>query len=135
MCRWIAMGMVVMLAACRGDAGVSLVGEWTGTDTDGQTMQFVFQADGTGKWVVDAPGLVDTVTLRYTLNRDTVPHHLDLSRFDHGPLAGATLYGILAFDGDDSFRLDLEPGPPGAGDRAPRPRQFTAETVVFTRVR
>ncbi len=133
--RWITLGMVVVLAACGGDAEVSLVGEWTGTDTDGQGMQFVFRSDGTGQWVVPMEGAVDTVSLRYTLNRDTVPHFLDLSRLDRGPLAGATLYGILVFDGNDAFRLDLEPGPPGAGDRAPRPTRFTAETVVFTRLR
>lgn len=126
---------MVVLAACGGDAGVSLVGEWTGTDTAGQTTRFVFRADSTGLWVAATQGAVDTVSLRYTLNRDTVPHHLDLSRLDRGPLAGATLYGILTFDGNDSFQLDLEPGPPGAGDRAPRPTRFTAETVVFTRVR
>lgn len=133
--RLIVLGIVVVLAACSGDAEVSLVGEWTGRDTDGQTMQFVFRSDGTGLWVVPTEGSVDSVSLRYTLNRDTVPHLLDLTRLDRGPLAGAALYGILAFDGDDVFQLDLEPGPPGAGNRAPRPARFSAETVVFTRVR
>lgn len=134
--RLIGLGLGgLLLAACSTAAGgPSLVGTWTGVDSAGRRMSFVFDANGTGLWVVETPELTDTTKFDWVADLQATPHHIDLAHFDRGPLAGAAMYGICEFTGPDTLRLDLEPGPPGAGARAPRPAEFTGETVVFTRV-
>lgn len=134
--RLVSLGIgVVLVAACGiAEQGPSLVGTWTGVDSAGIRMSFVFEADGKGLWVVELPEMTDTTKVDWVADLEPAPHHLDLMHFDHGPLAGAAMYGIFEFSGPDTVRVDFEPGPPGAGDRAPRPEEFTAETVRFTRV-
>ena len=134
--RLFVVGLVgVMLAACsRAAPGPSLVGTWAGVDGAGQRMHFVFDANGKGLWVVGSPETPDTTMVDWVVDLEVAPHHLDLMHFDHGPLAGAAMYGIFEFSGPDALRLDLEPGPPGAGDRAPRPPEFTAESMVLSRI-
>ena len=134
--RLFVVGLVgVMLVACsRTTPGPSLVGAWAGVDGAGQRTHFVFDANGKGLWVVESPESTDTTTFDWMADLEAMPHHVDLTHFDHGLLAGATMYGIFEFTGPDTFRLALEPGPPGAGDRAPRPAAFTDETVVLSRV-
>jgi len=135
--RLVSLGMgVLFVAACATAApGPSLVGTWTGVDSAGHQMSFVFEADGKGLWVVQTPEATDTTKVDWVADMEAAPHHVDLMHFDHGPLAGATMYGIFEFVGPDAFRLDLEPGPPGAGDRAPRPLEFSDATVQFARVK
>jgi len=134
--RLFVVGLVgVMLVACsRTTPGPSLVGTWAGSDSEGQRIVLTFADGGRGTWVVEMPELMDTVRFEYAVDFMPAPPRLDLTHFDHGLLAGATMYGIFEFTGPDAFRLDLEPGPPGAGDCAPRPTEFTDETVVLSRV-
>jgi hypothetical protein len=134
--RLVSLGLCgLLLVACSTAApGPSLVGTWIGVDSAGNTTSLVFEANGEGLWVVQMPEATDTMKVDWVADLQATPHHLDVTHFDHGPLAGATLYGILEFTSPDAFRLDLEPGPPGAGDRAPRPTEFTSGTVVFSRV-
>jgi len=135
--RLVSLGLgVVFVAACAtAEQGPSLVGTWTGVDSAGHRMSFVFEANGKGLWVVETPELTDTTKVDWVADMEPAPHHLDLMHFDHGPFAGASMYGIFEFVGPDAFRLDLEPGPPGAGDRAPRPTEFTDQTVEFSRLK
>lgn len=132
---FLGLGVVLVAACATAEQVPSLVGTWTGVDSAGIRMSFVFEADGKGLWMVELPEMTDTTKVDWVADMETAPHHLDLAHFDHGPLAGAALYGIFEFSGPDTFRLDLEPGPPGAGDRAPRPTEFTGETVEFSRVK
>ncbi len=134
--RLVSLGIGVMfVAACAtAEQGPSLVGTWTGVDDAGRRMSFVFEQNGKGLWVVEMPEMADTTKVDWVADMEAAPHHLDLMHFDRGPLAGAAMYGIFEFSGPDALRLDLEPGPPGAGDRAPRPTEFSPEAVVLSRV-
>lgn len=134
--RLVSLGIgVVFVAACAtAEQGPSLVGTWTGVDSAGIRMSFVFEADGKGLWVLELPELTDTTKVDWVADMEATPYHLDLMHFDRGPLAGAAMYGIFEFSGPDALHLDLEPGPPGAGDRAPRPTEFGSGAVVLSRV-
>jgi hypothetical protein len=131
-----AYGMMIggIFTACTATEPPTLNDEWTGVDARGNRMTFVFAESGDALWIVEPAGLgIDTVALSYRADLSLTPVHIDLDGFDHGPLEGFTMYGILEFDGPDSFRLDLEPGLPGGDPAEFRPSEFTYETVLFTR--
>ncbi len=121
-----------LLAGC--SSAPPLVGRWTGENAAGYRMAFVFRGDGTAAWIVTGADVADSLEIRYEFDRSAEPHHLDLTGFEHGPLAGVTMYGILEFVDNDTFRLSLEPGPPGEEGAAARPAEFTDEAVSFARV-
>lgn len=103
-----------------------LAGRWT--TREGQ--DFVFQPDSQALWLTRFGSLYDTVRLIYRLNCAQQPPALDLKKFQSGPYVGKTLFGILEWQSDTSFRLRYEPGEqPGA-----RPRAFDPEqTLKFFR--
>lgn len=132
---WIALAFAASLglSACGGER--SIVGEWSGQDAEGNRMTFVFQEGGQADWVVRARGMAnpDTIAMRYEVDRSVSPHHIDLDGFAEGPLAGVTMVGIYEFTDGDAFRMDLEPVVGAVDPDSARPKEFTEQTVVFTR--
>ncbi|TNE50726.1 MAG: hypothetical protein EP344_17195 [Bacteroidetes bacterium] len=103
--------MVVLLClpllGC-GDSGCqSLSGKWS--NREGQA--FYFKPDGKALWLVRFGSQVDTIAMEYRYDCQKTPVELDLSGFNSGPLEGKTLFGILEWVSDTSFRFDAEAGP------------------------
>lgn len=129
-----SMLALVLLAACSGDAGPTLQGAWSGTDSLGSPVTLVLTEGGTALWVEDRiPGVRDTFALRYRVDSTAAPGHLTLSGFRGGDMAGMTLYGIYELRSSDTLRADFEAGLPG--QRGVRPDSFTVSTILFTRTR
>lgn len=125
--------LVLLLGGCGEAAHPSLEGTWVGEDAEGSRQTLIFRDDNTATWKIESSQFTGSFDIDYTFDASTTPHHLDLSGFDTGPLAGRTLYGIMAFDGDESFRLDVEPGEIGEDGAAARPLVFGDQTVVYTK--
>lgn len=103
-----------------------LGGRWS--NREGQS--FYFEPDGKALWLVRFGSKIDTFIMEYRYDCKKQPAHLDLSGFQSGPLSGKTLYGILEWNSDTSFRFDAETG---IGPEA-RPGQFnTEQTQKFYR--
>jgi hypothetical protein len=119
------------LVAC--DSGPSIVGEWSNVHPQGGPNTFTFREDGTATWAFEAE-MVGTMELTYTIDYDVTPHHIEITGFESGPLAGVTMYGIIEFDEDVAFRVDFEPGPPDAAADEIRPNEFTHQTQFYTRI-
>ena len=104
-----------------------LTGRWT--TREGQDL--IFQAGGTALWLTSFGSQFDTVRMMFKLDCKKEPATLDLSDFQSGPHAGKTLFGILEWQSDTSFRLRYE-----SGTRAEvRPKAFEPEqTLKFFRV-
>jgi len=105
-----------------------LIGTWRGGNPTRGSMAFTFEPDGSAIWVVDLPTGPDTMRIVYEATPAEGDMLIDLSGFDHGPLAGLVMYGRGAFDGTDSLRIDFEPGP--AGESGRRPGDLTSTDVV-----
>jgi hypothetical protein len=125
--------LVLLLGGCGEAAHPSLEGTWVGEDAEGSRQTLIFRDDNTATWKIESSQFTGSFDIDYTFDASTTPHHLDLSGFDTGPLAGRTLYGIMAFDGDESFRLDVEPGETGEDGAVARPLVFGDQTVVYTK--
>jgi len=129
----VALVAISVPAACdRGVPGASgLVGEWEATSPNAPGTAFVFRENGSALWL-----LPDTFRIRYEIDLDTSPHALDLSGFESGPLEGYVLYCIFDLEGDDTMRLDCEPGVATERGAGIRPDEFGGEqTQTFARRR
>lgn len=111
----------------------SLQGTWVGEDADGGRQTFIFRDDNTATWKIESAQFTGSFDIEYAFDASTTPHHLDLTGFGTGPLTGQTLYGIITFDGDESFRLDVEPGAADGSGEDVRPTTFSEQTVVYTK--
>ncbi|GMR12542.1 MAG: hypothetical protein BMS9Abin29_0732 [Gemmatimonadota bacterium] len=109
-----------------------LLGAWNGGNATRGRMSFVFAADQTVVWVIYPPSGPDTLRINYRATEVDGRLEIDLSGFDRGPLAGLDMYGLAIFDGNDSLRIDFEPGPPGGPGS--RPADLSS-TDVLTLVR
>lgn len=99
-----------------------LPGQWT--NREGQV--FLFQPDGKGLWLIKFGSEFDTFPISYQYDCSRKPAALDLSGFQTGPLTGKTLFGILEWTSDSSFRFDAEPGTlPEV-----RPKTFNSEQTM-----
>ena len=99
-----------------------LTGRWT--NREGQI--FVFQPEGKGMWLLKFGSEFDTFPVRYHYDCTKQPITLDLTDFKSGPLTGKTLFGILEWASDTSFRFDAEPGT----SPEERPRTFNMEQTT-----
>jgi hypothetical protein len=118
---------ISVVAACGNSPG--LVGEWQATSENAEGSSFVFREDGTALWL-----LPDTFQIRYETDLDASPRALDLSGFEKGPLRGYVLYCIFDLEGDDTMRLDCEPGVASERGAGIRPDDFGGEqTQTFVR--
>jgi len=98
--------LLVVLSACN-PPNNSLIGTWK--NNKGEILEF--HKDQSALWLFDndADGITDTFHLMYHANYEVEPIQVDLYDFETGPLAGVTMYGIVAFQGN-SFKFDYEPG-------------------------
>lgn len=83
-----------------------LAGQWT--NREGQV--FLFQPNGRAFWLIKFGSQFDTFPIEYRYDCGQQPLALDLAGFQSGPLTGKTLYGIVEWTSDSSFRFDAEPG-------------------------
>lgn len=83
----------------------TLVGAWD--NHNGQIL--VFNPGNEALWIFYSETKRDTFNIRYRTDFLQDPVYLDLTDFKSGPLKGRTLYGIVAFEKDHSFRFDCEP--------------------------
>ncbi len=105
-----------------------LSGRWT--THEGQEL--LFQNGGKGMWLTRFGSQYDTVWFDYLLDCKPDPATIELGRFLTGPYSGKTLYGILEWTSDTSFRMQYQPG---TGAEA-RPTEFDNEsTLKFTPAR
>jgi hypothetical protein len=121
------------LAAGCGPKGPSLLGRWEGVDSEQGLQTFVFERGGTAHWVLEYQGKSQTFDVRYRLDRSATPHHLDLTGFASGPLAGQALY-CLAEVGEQTLSIDCRPGEAKAGGETARPRAFSEQAVRCRRL-
>ena len=96
-----------------------LTGKWS--NREGQ--DFYFQPNGKGLWLISFGSQVDTIKMEYRYDCQETPTKLDLTGFAAGPLEGKTLFGILEWTSDTSFRFDAEAG----SDPEARPKTFGSE--------
>ncbi len=121
------MAAIVVTSGCADTDG--LTGEWQAVSDNAEGSSFVFREDGTALWL-----LPDTFQLAYEADLGASPHTLDLSGFESGPLEGYVLYCIFELEGEDTLRLDCEPGVPGERGANIRPGEFGAQqTQTFAR--
>ena len=100
--------------------------ELTGRWTTHEGQEFVFQQDGKALWLTRFGSQFDTVPFEYHLNCKAEPATIDLHHFYTGPYSGKTLFGILEWTSDTSFRLRYEPG----ADEWARPQEFDSESTM-----
>lgn len=122
----VALFPIVFMLDCSDPACRDLQGRWT--NREGQ--EFYFQGNGKALWLVRFGSQTDTFVMDYRYDCRKQPAELDLSGFQTGPLGGKTLYGILEWSNDSTFRFDAE-----AGTQADvRPQAFaTEQTQKFFR--
>lgn len=114
-----ALLVLLFLHSCTDPACQDISGRWS--NREGQT--FVFQPDGKALWLVRFGSQVDSVQMEYRYNCKTQPAELDFTGFSSGPLTGKTLFGILEWNSDSSFRFDAEAG----GSPEVRPATFDSD--------
>lgn len=97
---------LLSLFSCNGTNCRELNGRWS--NREGQS--FYFEPNGKALWLVRFGSQIDTFAMEYQYDCKKQPAVLDLSGFQTGPLSGKTLYGILEWNSDSSFRFDSEAG-------------------------
>jgi hypothetical protein len=120
--RMLSIAALLLLASCAHTvpAPAPLVGTWVATSANAAGSSFEFRSDGSATWRLSQP-----FEIRYRLNSQTAPTHLDLSGFQTGPLEGRTLYCLVEL-AHDNLRMDCEP--------TAHPTSFDPDqTQVFTR--
>ena len=112
----------LLIVSCTGRICHELTGHWT--TGDGQEM--VFQLDGKAMWLTRFGSQYDTVLFEYALDCNPDPATVELTKFRTGPFSGKSLYGILEWTSDTTFRIQYE-----AGMSADvRPEKFDGEETV-----
>lgn len=116
-------GIAACLYACGPSARcLPLTGTWT--DQEGQDL--VFQDGGKAFWLTHFGSMSDTITLEYTLDCHANPVTLDLMQFSGGPHSGKILFGIVEWLSDSSFRFRYEAGL----QSSTRPKEFDDQQTI-----
>lgn len=82
-----------------------LLGSWD--NKNGQILEF--KENGEAFWIFYTESEKGTFAINYKFDPLALPKQLDLTDFKIGPLKGKTLYGIIEFQNENSFRFDCEP--------------------------
>ena len=102
-----AAGLFCLFQSCNTSGQCrDLSGHWT--TQEGQDL--IFLHDGKALWLTRFGSRFDTNRMEYHLECNANLITLDLSNFQTGPHTGKTLFGILEWSSDTSFRLRYEPG-------------------------
>jgi hypothetical protein len=102
----IALLALLPFIGCTDPPCRELNGRWS--TREGQS--FYFQENGKGLWLIHFGSKTDTFAMDYRYDCKKQPIELDLNGFESGPLAGKTMFGILEWNSDTSFRFDAEVG-------------------------
>ena len=118
-----AAGLFIFTFNCNtGSKCRELTGHWT--TRDGQDL--VFLPGGKALWLTKFGSQFDTNQLEYKVECSNNVVLLDLTNFQSGPNIGKTLYGILDWSTDTSFRLRYETG----SQPDVRPAEFDNEQTI-----
>lgn len=102
----IALLPYLFTTSCTDSACKDILGGWT--NKEGQSIYFL--ENGKALWLVRFGSTTDTFPMEYRYDCKKHPTELDLTGFQSGPLSGKSLYGIMEWDSDSSFRYDAETG-------------------------
>ncbi len=106
---------LLFLSGC--ERSSPLLGEWKGTDRDGQSVEMVFHQDGTFRAYTGTDSLEGTYTADFSLT----PVELDLRVANSKPL-----FTIIKLEGK---KLTIQRTAPGQA----RPAGFSADSTVYTK--
>lgn len=102
-----AAGFAFLFFACGTGAQCrDLSGHWA--TQEGQDL--IFLPEGKALWLTRFGSRYDTNRFEYRMHCSTSLVSIDLHTFRSGPHSGTTLFGILEWSSDTSFRLRYEPG-------------------------
>ncbi len=118
----IALLALFSITACDTGSCRNLNGRWS--TREGQSI--LFQKNQKALWLTRFGSQVDTVPMKFRYDCKKEPVELDLSQFQTGPLVGKTLFGILEWNSDTSFRFNAEAGT----DPAIRPKTFESDQTL-----
>lgn len=122
------LGFVVLLG-CDAASSNKLVGEWSSDDL----LTLIFDDDGTGIWSFGAPSADNAYSFYYAYDENLGVDYLVLNNFDNDEMRAVALHGIVAFEGENQFKVDWEPNAVGS-KRTVVPSEFDPEqTLVFTK--
>ncbi|MEZ4965411.1 MAG: hypothetical protein R2791_09220 [Saprospiraceae bacterium] len=100
-------GACIFLVGCQYQSNCrEIAGYWS--NREGQF--FRFEPNGKAFWLIKFGSEFDTFPIRYHYDCKQQPAILDLDGFHSGPLKGKTLFGILEWTSDSSFRFEGESG-------------------------
>lgn len=123
--KWIFIAIAFFFSNHQDQAN-SLVGQWD--NKKGQLLSL--HADGTAWWIFYSDTKRDSFAVRYVTDLTQKPHHFDLTNFKKGPLTGKTLFGIIEFVEEDTFKFDCELV------KENRPKDFSSsQTQTYYRLR
>lgn len=88
------------------DSCLGIEGVWT----DGEGQELVFMPSDSALWLTRFGSHVDTIGFVYRMICQKRPVLIEWNQFAGGPYSGKTLYGILEWLSDTSFRVRYEPG-------------------------
>jgi hypothetical protein len=104
----------------------SMNGTWT--NKEGQDL--IFLTADSALWLTRFGSTTDTIGFMYHMICKNQPALIEWTRFTNGPYSGKTLYGILEWLSDTSFRVRYEPGI----QEQVRPAEFdNQQTIRFVR--
>lgn len=104
----------------------SFIGQWD--NKKGQLLSL--HPDGSAWWIFYSDTKRDSFAVRYVTDFTKKPYHFDLTDFKKGPLMGKTLFGIVEFTDENSFKFDCEPV------KENRPKDFSSsQTQTYYRLR
>ncbi len=95
-----------VFASCESQTCHDLAGNWT--NREGQTL--VFQSGDKALWLLKFGSQTDSFSITYRYDCTKSPAEIDFTGFQAGPLVGKSLFGILEWKNDTSFRVDFESG-------------------------
>ncbi len=119
---------ILSFPSCKTKPKHFIEGQWTMT-TDEQVM--IFKSDSVMHWIFHGPFLDDTFKVRYGLDLNKSPQHINLFDFNRGILKDKILTGILEHQGIDTIRMDFQLVDTWAEADSARPKAFVSDQVRF----
>lgn len=107
-----------------------LIGKWNATDAQGVEQVLQFRERNYALWIFNLEN-PDTLYIRYKLDTNSVPYHLDLMEFRRGPFKGHSLYAIVDMMNENKMKIDGK-----VGDSPDvRPESFSEKnTLVYEKI-
>lgn len=97
-------------------------GRWS--NREGRTV--IMEPNKEARWVIKFGSQSETFAVKYEYDCKATPATLDFHDFQWGPLRGRSLYGIIEWTSDSTFRYQSDPGTSPAA----RPKEFTNDLAI-----